>query len=255
MESLSIFVPKKSKLGKNSRMPSFPGTNPGFFATAKETVLGAFLALPIVLIIVTGFFATATANVGMMILFLGQILAVPIVQGALTFFRGLAFFEGFKSLGPRLTYGAVDHRCSLSPVDVKDDQAVPPISYWMAQLIFFGTYVLSNAMTVYTADAETKDPDPIKVTNRKAQSLTAFIITALLVIVLMVNHYRFVGCDTPGSIALGLLLYVPLGYGFFRLAEVCGLRTADLFGIATKLFLPSSADSSYPYACVNIAPK
>jgi hypothetical protein len=122
----------------------------------------------------------------------------------------------------------------------------------MAHVIFFGTYVLSNAMTIYTKDPEVNNPDANKVENRKAQALTAFIVTAGLLLFFIYQHYNFVGCDTIGSLTLALTLYIPLGYGFFELAKFCGLRTADLFGIATKFSLPSPGDNKYPYACVNI---
>jgi len=231
-----------------------PGIGEGFFALTKNTLMSAFLALPIILITISAFFATSTANPGMMILLLGQIIAVPIVQTFVGFLRGLTLVRYYLNLGPPQSYEG-NKLCSLSPVDVKADQIMPPVSYWMAHVIFFGTYVLSNAMTIYTSDPEVTVADPIKVENRKSQVLTAFVITLGIILFSIYQHYNYVGCDSFGSLFLGLLLYIPLGYGFFELAKVCGLRTADLFGIATKLYLPSPGDTtSSPYACVNIQP-
>lgn len=232
-----------------------PGIGEGFFSLTKNTLTSAFLALPIIFITITAFFAMTTANTGMMILLLGQILAVPTVQIFLGFLRGLGFIQKWFSLGQPLTYGSYDKQCSLSPVDVRDDQIVPPISYWLAHVVFFGSYVLSNAITIYSSDPEVKNADPIKVENRKAQALTALILSAAIIIFFVYQHYNFVGCDTFGSLFVGLIVYSGLGYAFFELAKVCGLRTADLFGIATKLYLPSPGDSSFPYACVNIQAK
>jgi hypothetical protein len=62
----------------------------------------------------------------------------------------------------------------------------------------------------------------------------------------------YVGCETPGSLALALALYVPLGYGWYKLAEYCGLRTADTFGIASQLFIPTGTEGTFPYACINL---
>ena len=232
-----------------------PGIGEGFFSLTKNTIISAFLALPIVLISITAFFATSTANPGMMILLLGQIIAIPLVQTALGFLRGISLIQYYLKLGPPIKYDTYNKLCSLSPVDVKGDQLVPPVSYWIAHVVFFATYVLSNAMTIYTTDPEVNNPDPIKVENRKSQVLTAFVITLGIFLFFIYQHYNYVGCDSFGSLFLGLVLYIPLGYGFFELAKVCGLRTADLFGIATKLYLPSPGESSYPYACVNITPK
>jgi len=229
-----------------------PGIGEGFFALTKSTLTSAFMALPIILITISAFFATTTANPGMMILLLGQIIGIPLVQTVLGFLRGLSFVRYYLNLGPPQSYEN-NKLCSLSPVDVKGDQIMPPVSYWLAHVIFFGTYVASNAMTVYQTDPEVNSPDPIKVENRKTQAMTAFVITFLIIGFAIFQHYLYVGCDTFGSLALGFLLYVPLGYGFFELAKVCGLRTADLFGIATKLYLPSPGDDrNFPYACVNI---
>lgn len=231
-----------------------PGIGEGFFALTKNTLTSAFMALPIILITITAFFSTTTANPGMMILLLGQILAVPIVQIALGFLRGLSFVRYYLSLGPPQTYEN-NKLCSLSPVDVKEDQIMPPISYWLAHVIFFGTYVLSNAMSIYSNDPEVKNPDPIKVENRKSQVLTAFLISIGVILFAIYQHYTHTGCDTFGSLFLAFIIYIPLGYGFFELAKLCGLRTADLFGIATKLYLPSPGDDkNFPYACVNIQP-
>jgi hypothetical protein len=229
-----------------------PGMGEGFFTLAKNTLISAFLALPIIFIIISGFFATTTANIGMMILFLMQIIGIPLVQTLLTWLRGIPFIYRAFSQTSRLTYDNFSNLCSLSPGEVKGDQWVPPVSYWMAHILFFGTYLLSNSMTVYLAEAETTSADPLKVENRKAQVLTGFILTIIFVISAIVIQMMYVGCDTIGSLALGLLVYVPAGYFSFTLAELCGIRTADIFGIASKLFLPGPGDNSYPYACVNI---
>ncbi len=218
----------------------------------KSTLTSAFTALPIILITITAFFSTTTANPGMMILLLGQIIAIPIVQTVLGFLRGLSFIRYYLNLGPAQNYEN-NKLCSLSPVDVKSDQIMPPVSYWMAHVIFFGTYVASNAMSIYVNDPEVNSPDPIKVENRKTQAMTAFGVTLFFILFAIFQHYMYVGCDTIGSLALAFILYIPLGYGFFELAKLCGLRTADLFGIATKLYLPSPGDDkNFPYACVNI---
>lgn len=224
-----------------------------FFALTKKTLISAFAALPIILITVTGFFATSTANVGMMILFLGQIFAIPVLQILLGLVRNFGIVRYLFRLNPSPTYGSFNRLCSLSPADVKDDQTVPPISYWLAHLIFFGSYMISNAWTLYSVESEAKDPDKIKVENRKAQALTALTLTGLVVIGFTIAHMVYSGCDTVGSLFMGLALYGPMGYGFFKLAEICGLRSADLFGIATKLFTPPGSEgSSLPYACVKI---
>ena len=70
--------------------------------------------------------------------------------------------------------------------------------------------------------------------------------------ILPMNYFNYMGCETFGSFCFAALVYVPLGYGIFKLAEFCGIRTADTFGIASKLYLPGPGETEFPYACVNI---
>lgn len=232
-----------------------PGIGEGFFTVARNTIVSGFLALPIVLITVAGFLATSTANVGFMLVFLAQIFVIPTVQFLLAFLRSLGFVQRIFTLDPNLSYANTSKSCAISPVDVASDMIPPPTSYWMANVLFFTTYVLSNAYALYNTTPETKDPDPTKEENRKAQSLTAFVLTLGITLVLIVNYYLYVGCETPGSAALALAIYVPLGYGWYKLAEYCGLRTADTFGIAGQLFIPSGSEGTFPYACINLGAK
>jgi hypothetical protein len=232
-----------------------PGIGEGFFAVTRNTIVSGFLALPIVLITVAGFLATSTANVGFMLVFLAQIFVIPLLQFLLGFLRSFGSIQRIFQLDPTLTYAKVSKGCAISPVDVAPDMIPPPTSYWMANVLFFTTYILTNAYSLYSVATETKDPDPTKEENRKAQALTAFILTLGTAIVLISNYYMYVGCETPGSLALALLLYVPLGYGWYKLAEFCGLRTADTFGIASQLFIPTGSEGEFPYACINLGAK
>jgi hypothetical protein len=229
-----------------------PGIGEGFFTVARNTIVSGFLALPIVLITIAGFLATSTANVGFMLVFLAQIFVIPVIQFGLGFLRSIGFLQSIFRLDPNLSYATTSKSCAISPVDVKSDMIPPPTSYWMANTLFFATYVLTNAYALYSAPAETAAADPSKEENRKAQALTAFVLTLGISIMLITNYYLYVGCETPGSLALALALYVPLGYGWYKLAEYCGLRTADTFGIAGQLFIPSGQQGTFPYACINL---
>ena len=229
-----------------------PGIGEGFFTVTRNTIVSGFLALPIVLITIAGFLATSTANVGFILVFLAQIFVIPVVQFLLGFLRSFGFIQSIFRLDPNLSYATTSKSCAISPVDVKSDMIPPPTSYWMANVLFFTTYVLSNAYALYSVAPETKDVNASKEENRKAQALTAFVLTLGISLMFIVNYYLYVGCETPGSLALALALYVPLGYGWYKLAEYCGLRTADTFGIAGQLFIPSGSEGTFPYACINL---
>ena len=70
-----------------------PADGSGFFTQARGMLSSGFLALPIILITMTGFMATTTANVGMIILFLGQLFAVPLVQTLMSIFARFRCFN------------------------------------------------------------------------------------------------------------------------------------------------------------------
>ena len=227
----------------------------GFFTTTRNTIVSGFLALPVILITISAFLGTSTANIGFILVFLAQIFIIPFIQFLLTFLRQNSTIQSILNLTPNFTYASLNKLCSISPVDVKANMIPPPTSYWMANVLFFTTYVLTNAVTLYTADIETKNADATKVENRKAHALTSILLTSVIFALLVYNYVAYVGCETPGSVFLASLIYIPLGYGWYKLAELCGLRTADTFGIASQLFIPSADNSSFPYACVNIATK
>ena len=294
-----------------------PADGSGFFTQARGMLASGFLALPIILITMTGFMATTTANVGMIILFLGQLFAVPFVQFIMSYIRSIPTLQQIFTIGSSPVYGSYNKLCALSPADIQGDQGVPVNSYWMANVVFFMTYILMNARSLYTAtsascpagwtDMGFTCQEPItyahcadglienaltcvapiiynedksikgggqvtprekiggksqaksdilsndyKSENRKAHAMTAFVITLVVFVTLIIIHYRNVGCETPGSLALALLLYVPVGVGWFYLAEACSLRAADIFGIASQMGTPSESGQSFPYACVPV---
>lgn len=226
-----------------------------FFTTIRNTLVSGFLALPVILITISAFLGTSTANVGFILVFLAQVFVIPFLQILLTYLRGNSFIQSILNLTPTMTYANFHKLCSISPVDVKPDMIPPPTSYWMANILFFTTYVITNGITLYNADTETKNVDATKVENRKAHALTSIILTSLVFAVFTYTYIVYVGCETPGSVLLASLVYIPLGYGWYKLAELCGLRTADTFGIASQLFIPSADNNSFPYACVNVATK
>jgi hypothetical protein len=298
--------------------PALPGDGIGIFLTAKNALISGFLALPLILITITGFIAISTANIGMIILLLGQLLLIPFAQLILSWIRSNKTIQDIMGLDAPFSYGSFNKLCAISPADVKTDNIVPVNSYWLAHTLFFMTYILMNGMALYSVNTApcpkgwtdmgftcqepityddcpsgqetgpttckapifTKEDGTLgggqvtqrpkhggrsvnktdvngvtqKVENRKAQALTSFILTLLVFIILIILHLRFVGCETPGSTALALLVYVPIGIGWFKLAELCSLRLADTFGIAAQLDMPSPGAQEFPYACVNITP-
>jgi hypothetical protein len=292
-------------------MSSLPGFGTAFFETTRNTILSGFLALPILLITVTGFLATATANVGMIFLFLGQIFVVPLAQILLSFIR--PYVASTFVLDPTLTYATFPKLSAFSPADTTPNMVPPVTSHWVAQMMFFSSYLIMNAVALYTTDTDTcpngwidmgltcqepitydacrsdqvttpvtcetpqyntdgtpkpsiitprphhggkvqgkssKNTGDFKSENRKSHAITALIVTSITLIAATITYYRISNAETPGSIAVALLVFVPLGIACFQGALQCGLSSADVFGIASQLNVPNG--NSMPYACVNI---
>lgn len=124
-------------------------------------------------------------------------------------------------------------------------------SFWTAQLLFFTAYLIQNAITLYNQESEV-GADKRKVQNRKDQALTTIVVTSVIVPLLVLIRYNTTGCETAFGIVVSALVMIPLGIGWYKFAETCGIRHADVFGIAGKM-LSVSAKEPPPMMCVNTA--
>jgi hypothetical protein len=124
-------------------------------------------------------------------------------------------------------------------------------SFWMAHVIFFITYLLSNARGVYELKPNKKISD-FYYENRKAKALTIMILSIFAAIGISVARY-YTNTETVPGILVGFLLVAPVSYGWYKFAETCGARHADVFGIVPQL-LPSNAKDETAITCA-FAPK
>lgn len=226
-----------------------PGLQLGFFETAKTTILNGFAALPYLLVIFSGFFGGITGNLGLVILFLGQIFLVPTLQLLISLIRNTQFFsEKFRvgSVKPLEPY------CSLVPdVTRKGSFNTPAISNWLAQVSFFFGFLLFNGYTVYTLPpAEGAKADDIKLENRKAHAIWSLILSFLVFVGIIAFYYNVTKCESPGSLIVGLILFLGLGVGWFQFAKDCGIKQTDIFGIVTKIHTIKPGKDEYPSVCV-----
>ena len=203
-----------------------------------------FMSLPLVLIGIILFLATSLGNLGLLMLSLGQIAIVPIVVW------GANLFHEYFFQGSALFSTASSAHCNLVPSAPLAESlgmiGVAP-SYWSAQIIFFFVFLMTNAMVLYNKPP-TAGADPAKVANRKAQTLTAFLISLAVLIALIVLR-NGTGCETIAGTALGILIVAPIANGWYHLAALCGARDADVFGILQKI-LPQNMKDEPPMTCV-----
>ena len=196
---------------------------------------------------------------------IGQILTFA----ALSFLVGLIFVGGFAlyvaAAGIGIlyliilllfnqSYLTVPNRdiCNLVPSSplASANLFVSP-SFWTAQVFFFASYLIQNALSLYRQEPVLK-ADKRKVQNRKDQAMTAVIVTSILVSVIVLVRYNITGCETGFGIAIAALTMVPLGIGWYKFAEICGVRHADVFGLAGKM-ISTRATEPPPMMCVNKA--
>jgi len=222
----------------------------GILQSIRTTLLMSFRTLPLILISFVGFLGMGLGNMGLFILFVGQVLIVPIatillqtITGMIlppTSVNGSAFFVRSSNVGLIVPDSSFD-----SPF-----QNVTP-SFWMMHVLFFATYMVSNAMAILSLPVDSK-LDPIIVSNRKSKAKT--IIAVIFGMTVLVTILRFItNTETFLGIMLAILAAWGLGYGWYELAAICGARAADVFGVMQQI-LPSSATADKPMTCV-YAPK
>ena len=140
--------------------------------------------------------------------------------------------------------------CSIVPGKV--DATIPLIwvapSYWMAQIFFFFSFMISNALFIYMKNPE-ENADKEKVDRRKAQAITSLIVSIITLFTFVGLRKTFVGCETWAGIAVAFLTMGSVGYGWYFLARLCSARDADIFGIVQKILPPSARDPP-PMTCV-----
>lgn len=204
-----------------------------------------FMSLPLVLIGIILFLAASLGNLGLLMLSFGQILLVPLVVFGANMLHEF-FFQG----SPLFSVASSAH-CNLVPSAPLGESlgmiGVAP-SHWSAQITFFFVFLMTNAMVLYNKPP-TEGADPAKVANRKAQTLTAFLISFALFVALIVLRYTTTGCETIVGTALGILIVAPIANGWYHLAALCGARDADVFGILQKI-LPQNMKDEPPMTCV-----
>lgn len=223
-----------------------------FVKNLRILIQQSFLSLPLLLIGWSLFLGSLQGNIGLLVLFLGHLTVVPLTA---LFSNTLLEFVMKKFDGPAQTLMKliqVDNSDICSLVPGKTDYGVPFVgvapSLWMSHIVFFFSFLLSNAITLYTMKAN-ENADPEKVERRKSQALLSIILTSVLVVTLMLGRKFLVGCETWLGMGLAIALLGPLGYGWYELARQCSAKDSDIFGIIQSI-LPDSAQQPPPMTCV-----
>lgn len=145
----------------------------------------------------------------------------------------------------------------------KPVKATSAFSAWVAMLSFFIGYIFTNGckLYIYKSDQDQSiDPDspggPLKnkdnteKTNNRKYTVAISMASILLFALIALGYRFYTGCDTIWMILLSSILFASLGAGWYEVISLPGdNRLSDIFGIATRIILPS-AGSKEPTACV-----
>ncbi len=207
----------------------------------RQGVLYAFMSLPLMLITFLGFMSLALGNVGMIILFLGHVIIVPLVVNILHLVSFI-FPESAK-------YVAARDICNFLPTFPTTASSVNVFpSYWTAHFLFFMGYFLQNAQSLITKSAESGAPKE-RVELRQSQGRTALVVGIVVTLAILFARYKLTGCETMLGMAISALVLVPIGVGWYMMATLAGARDGDIFGIAGRI-MPLSALAPPPMTCV-----
>lgn len=216
-----------------------------FAQNARATLERSFVALPFLLFTWSLFVGATTGNIGLIVLALGQSTVVPLLTFGLNYVASM-FGDSWK---PMFTIPK-SATCNLIPsgfTNTADREYVVP-SYWLAQTLFFFSFLISNAATVINLEPAA-NASPEKVERRKSQAQLVLIMAIFFLIIFLGLRFFVMGCEILLGLFVGGLVFGSVGYGWYRLAESCSARDSDIFGIVQGILPPGASDPP-PMTCV-----
>ena len=218
--------------------------------TIKRSLIMFFLALPLIIIIVTFFLGFGLGNAGLLWLSGGQLIIVPIAVTVLHFITGIfANIDVFKK-HIQVYYSDIGQLVPSAPLtgSTTDINVMP--SYWMAHFAFFTSYIVWNANAVYKLDAVSDSPEyRAKVNARKSRVVNIIIFSLIFFLVLCGIRLGFTKSETVAGVIVATGTFGLLGWGWYIASNSMGIRTMDIFGVAQQMVV--THDPSKPVACVS----
>lgn len=223
-----------------------------FATTLRSLLTESFLFLPFVLAGWSFFMGMVQGNVALLVLFLGQAIAVPLLSSVMN--KVLQFVSKQTGLFSTTAITILDNDvCQLFPSSTPGTEFVDAApTAWLAQVVFFFSFLISNAAALY-ARKEREGADPEKVGRRKTQAMFSLIMSSIALVALLFIRGFYTGCETLSGAILGASVLGVFGYSWYKLAEACSARDADIFGIVQGI-LPQEAQIEPPMTCVYQGP-
>jgi len=219
-------------------------------AEIRSTLLLAFRYLPLLLISFVGFLAIGLGNTALFILFIGHAIAVP----AFTELMHIGTNGNYTLMAMNDVSQLVPNMPSSGDSYTTAANVVP--GYWMAHISFFFGYLIMNASEILTAKTDlsiikntaSKASLDLKIQARKQKAGVLIASLVFFYILISITRYYATGTENiVGMVAAAFL--IPVGVGWYKLAEVCGATNSDIFGIAMQMMSVDTAKDK-PKACV-----
>jgi hypothetical protein len=156
---------------------------------------------------------SASANYSFLYVFLGMFVLVPLAVIILAAIPFLALFKGSESIFPIVS----------STADAAG------ISYGYSMMIFFFSYLITNAAYIIKTNSEAV------VRGRMSISIIIAGISALTYLFMRIKNFSKVPESTLGLVVLGLAA-AGLGYSWYYLLYSCNKsNVADIYGVENNI--------------------
>jgi len=210
--------------------------------TLQRITLNFLLGFPIIMICLIGFLSISVLNVGTIILFVGQVLVVPVLTFILQIFTSVLPGTHVPPSDVGLLVPSAKEALAVSKFNVAP-------SYWVAHVVFLCSYIFMNGYTVYTLNTSRVNAPAWKVENRKARSLMTMIVSVLCLLALIISRYIMTGSETIFGILIGLAAFIPVSYYWYQIAIKNGAQNGDILGIMQQV-LPAMEEDTKASLCM-----
>jgi len=177
---------------------------------------------------------TLTASLIILGIFLGKIAWILIGIGAivLSILVSLLQYGKGKAMGAygSLSGAAAVSACSIMPSNGESFETVP--SLWMATALFYMTYIMKNAITVYSAKPIGTKSDALTVQHRKGVGIVSIITTVILLAFLIIPRAFWSNCESMLGGLVGGVLGIGFGVMWWMILNACGADVyPDIHGV------------------------
>ena len=213
--------------------------------TLQRVSLLFLLGFPLIMICLIGFLSISVLNTGMIFLFVGQVIIVPIVTTLLHIITSFLPGTHVPPSDVGLLVPSIKEALSVSSLNVAP-------SFWVAHVVFLCSYIFMNAYTVYVSDTKSglaATGPKWKLENRRARSMMIMIVSVVSLIALIVSRYFMTGSETMFGILIALGAFIPIAYYWYKVAIKNGDQNGDIFGIIQQM-IPSVGEDPKAALCV-----